>query len=86
MAVSVAPHMDLAGAADVQALRGNVLVGQQTLPDEPLCQAGVEAAGDRVFVDAGGRGKGAYLQARRGAACRARASVSSFAVGAAYQG
>ena len=47
------------------ALRRQVARGCQAVGDQPLRQAGVQAAGDRVFVDAERRGKGAHLEVGR---------------------
>ena len=47
------------GAAQVQALGGDIGAGHVAVSDQPLGQTGVEAAGDRVFVHAHGGGKGA---------------------------
>jgi hypothetical protein len=50
------------GTPEAGALAGQVALGQVAVGDQPLRQAGVEAAGDRVFVHADRRGKGAHLQ------------------------
>ena len=60
------------------ALRCDVAVGRVAVGDQPLRQAGVQAAGDRVFVDADGRGEGAHFEGGatlgRASAAKARAS------------
>ena len=46
-------------------MRGQVARGHVAFGDQPLRQAGVQAAGDRVFGDADRRGEGPNFKIRR---------------------
>ena len=52
--VALARDVHAAGAAEPRALRGDVALRRAARADQPLGEAGVEAAGDRIFVDADG--------------------------------
>ena len=58
LACAVLLQINQPGPPQAQALGGDVALWHQALGDQPLRQAGVQAAGDRIFVDAQGRGKG----------------------------
>ena len=63
LAAGVLADVDAAFALDAGALVHHVAGGHVVVRNQPLGQAGVQAAGDRVFVDAVECGKGAHFQA-----------------------
>jgi len=58
--------MDAAGATEHRALARHVVVGRQTGADQPLREAGVQAAGDRILADTDRRHEGTHLELRLG--------------------
>ena len=82
----VALDVHAPGTPKAGALAGEVTLGQVAVGDQPLRQAGVQAAGDRVFVDADRRGKGAHFQVGFGQGRRVMAVKGlGFAARARYQ-
>jgi len=56
--------MHAPGAAERGALTGDVARRGETGADQPLGEAGVQAAGDRILAHAGRRHEGAHLELR----------------------